>query len=107
MKTTARFRICLQRSSWHVALVLLTALLTSRAAELTNSAAAPDDPYLWLEDVTGQRALDWVARQNALSTNALQASPGFDATRRRLLDILNSRQRIPFVEKQGKYYYNF
>ncbi|MGA3178766.1 MAG: prolyl oligopeptidase family serine peptidase [Verrucomicrobiota bacterium] len=90
-----------------LALLLLVAPGTARAAEETNAAATPEDPYLWLEDVAGQRALDWVARQNAASTNALEALPDFDATRQRLLGILNSSERIPYVEKEGKFYYNF
>lgn len=28
-------------------------------------AAPDDDPYLWLEDIEGARALDWVTEQNA------------------------------------------
>lgn len=69
--------------------------------------AEGDDPYLWLEEVTADRALDWVKAQNAVSTNELQASPRFEATRKRLLSILDSKERIPGVAKHGAYYYNF
>src|SRR6476619_6931184 len=34
-----------------------------------------EDPYLWLEDVTGDKALDWVRQKNAVSTRELQARP--------------------------------
>ncbi len=66
-----------------------------------------DDPNLWLEDVAGERSLQWVRAQNALSTGQLEAAPGFAALEERLLRILNSRERIPFVAKHGRYYYNF
>ncbi|MGA2542479.1 MAG: prolyl oligopeptidase family serine peptidase [Verrucomicrobiota bacterium] len=95
------------RTALPLALVLLAALLSARAANETNAAANTADPYLWLEEVTGLRALDWVERQNAVSTNQLEASPDFEATRQRLLLILNSNERIPLVEKQGTFYYNF
>ena len=35
----------------------------------------PADPYLWLENVTADKSLDWARAQNALSTKELQASP--------------------------------
>src|SRR6185436_8078732 len=66
-----------------------------------------DDPYLWLEDVTGEKALDWVKQQNAVSTRELEASPSFEATRQRLLSIMDSKERIPYITKHGSFYYNF
>lgn len=68
---------------------------------------AEEDPYLWLEDVSGDRALAWVREQNAASTAALESASGFDSLRRRLLSIYESDERIPNVSKHGKYYYNF
>jgi prolyl oligopeptidase len=65
------------------------------------------DPYLWLEDVTGEKQLTWVRQQNAISTNELEAMPGFEPLRKRLLSILDSKEKIPYVAKHGKYYYNF
>jgi len=89
-----------------VAMLLLTGLAQARAAEAASSPAT-DDPYRWLEEVTGDKALDWVKQQNALSTRELEASPNFPAIRQRLLSILDSRERIPYVAKHGPYYYNF
>jgi prolyl oligopeptidase len=89
---------------------LLTIFLCLRplclfAADDVN--ATPDDPYLWLEDVTGEKALDWVRAQNSVSTRQLESAPGFQALQSRLLDIFNSRERIPQVTKHGALYYNF
>src|SRR3974390_1534494 len=36
-----------------------------------------NDPYLWLEDVTGDKALEWVRAENAISTQELEGSPDF------------------------------
>ncbi|MGA2750872.1 MAG: prolyl oligopeptidase family serine peptidase [Verrucomicrobiota bacterium] len=69
--------------------------------------ATNEDPNLWLEDVSGGKALDWVRAQNAVSTGRLEAEPGFEALQERLLRIFNSHERIPFVSKHGGFYYNF
>ena len=39
---------------------------------------AEEDPFLWLEAVDGERALDWVKAQNAETARRLEASPLFD-----------------------------
>lgn len=65
------------------------------------------DPYLWLEDVEGKTALDWVRTQNAEAQQALTADPTFATLRDDLRKILDSDARIPTVEKLGAHYYNF
>ena len=65
------------------------------------------DPYLWLEDVEGKTALDWVRGQNAVSQAALTKDPAFASLRDDLRTILDSEARIPTIEKLGDYYYNF
>jgi prolyl oligopeptidase len=74
-------------------------------------AAQPDAPaedsHLWLEDVTGEKQLAWVRERNAESTQALTSGTGFAAIERRILAILNSKERIPAVTKIGDRYYNF
>ena len=77
-------------------------LATSMAA-----AAEPDDPNLWLEEVTGEKPLDWVKLRNAESMAELTESDSFRSLNERLLKILDSDARIPFVSKAGDYYYNF
>jgi prolyl oligopeptidase len=65
------------------------------------------DPYLWLEDVEGGKALDWVRKKNAVSVAELEKTSEFAPIQERLLKILDSKDRIPYVTKYGKYYYNF
>ena len=69
--------------------------------------AASDDPYAWLEDVSGDRALTWARAQNAVSQRELEASPNFKPIYDRLLTVLDSNARIPYVTKEGGLYYNF
>jgi len=66
-----------------------------------------DDPYLWLEDVAGDRALGWVREQNAKAESELASSADFKQLKADILAILDSDEKIPAVEKIGEYYYNF
>jgi prolyl oligopeptidase len=66
-----------------------------------------EDPYLWLEDVTGTRSLDWVRQKNETTQSHFEASADFKNLEGDLLEILDSDERIPFVSKAGSFYYNF
>lgn len=66
-----------------------------------------DDPYLWLEAVDDPAALDWVRARNALTLAELEAGPDFAPIRDRLLTILDSEARIPYVAMIGACAYNF
>ncbi|OQA35262.1 MAG: Prolyl endopeptidase precursor [Acidobacteria bacterium ADurb.Bin340] len=66
-----------------------------------------EDPYLWLEDVTGDKALEWVKARNAEAEQELAQGPAFQALKADLLKIYDSKERIPFVYKQGPHFYNF
>jgi prolyl oligopeptidase len=86
------------------ALLFLTSLPT-----MSQMPAAPetDDPFLWLEDVQGDKALTWVRERNALSQKELMARPEYTPTRTQLLEVLNAKDRIPNVTRRGDWLYNF
>ncbi len=65
----------------------------------------PEDPFLWLEDVTAERSLDWAREHNAKSTGEL-VDGEFRALETRLKAILDSDEKIPAVTKIGALYYN-
>jgi len=74
---------------------------------LIHAEGSMTDPYLWLEEVEGAKALDWVRAHNAKTEAELAATPEFKALESELLAIYNSTERIPDVYKQGAWYYNF
>ncbi|MBS1177143.1 MAG: prolyl oligopeptidase family protein [Proteobacteria bacterium] len=79
---------------------------------MTLTTASPaqdpdDDPWMWLEEVQDAKALDWVRERNAQTRQRLQAWLGFDATRERILQVLDSRDRIPVIARRGDFVYNF
>ena len=80
------------------------------AADATQEPAMPaatDDPNLWLEDVTGAKPLAWVHEQNARTDAELASGAAFAALQGQVEAILDSKAKIPDVEKIGAYYYNF
>lgn len=86
-------------------LVLSLVLLVLCASRATASESV--DPYLWLEEVGSEQALDWVRARNKLSQQALEASPDFASIHDRLRAIYDSDARIPVVTQQGQWLYNF
>ncbi len=66
----------------------------------------PVDPYLWLEDVTGDDALDWVRRHNDPTLSEL-GDEEFEAMRAEALAVLDTDARIPYVRRRGDHLYNF
>ena len=90
------------------ALLLGLLLLLILMVALPLVAAAKDeDPYLWLEEVEGKKALEWVKERSAKDTAELEAVPEFAPIHAKLLEIYNSRDRIPSVSIQGAWLYNF
>lgn len=66
------------------------------------------DSYLWLEQVEGKRAIDWVLRRNAETLDTLKQDPRFEPLRQSIQDYLESNERVPFgsFAKDG-FVYNF
>jgi prolyl oligopeptidase len=75
--------------------------------EPVKTEPAADDPYLWLEDIHGEKPLAWVQMRNAETVKAYADTPEFETTRRRILEVLDSDARIPYVTKLGSHWYNF
>ncbi|WP_341970120.1 prolyl oligopeptidase family serine peptidase [Roseateles sp. PN1] len=90
----------------------LTLMFTETAlAQASSPAAAPAvqqsaDPYQWLEEVQGERALAWVRERNAVSAKVLQSRPEYKGLRQDLAGVLNAKDRIPYVKRMGPWLYN-
>ena len=66
-----------------------------------------DDPYLWLEEVEGERALEWVHARNKECFDELEADERYGKFLSQAEKILNAKDRIPYGSIRGKYVYNF
>lgn len=69
--------------------------------------ASEEDPYRWLEDVTGPTALDWVRDRNAETVGELSGGTRFQDLRTEIRQVLDADDRIPFAWRRGAYLYNF
>ncbi len=83
-------------------IILSATIMTSSA-----SAAPEDDPFLWLEEIESEGALAWVEERNATALGELTNDLRYAEIEDALLEIYNSRDRIPSVSRHGDYYYNF
>jgi len=91
-----------------VACILIWSVVVAMSQPHPGTAAdETDDPHRWLEEVTGARQLQWVRERNAESEAALAAAATFRDLEGRILAILDSREKIPYVTRIGDRYYNF
>ena len=60
-----------------------------------------DDPYLWMEEIEGTRALDWAKAQNARTLPVLQGDKRYADLEAKALAILNAKDRVPGVSFSG------
>ena len=72
-----------------------------------KDADVANDPYAWLEDVEGQKPLDWVKGVNAKAEAEIASTPAFKQLEADIRAILDSDAKIPGVQKIGDFYYNF
>ncbi len=89
-----------------LAVLLASTALSSAAMAQTNTPNPPlaegafatsdaTDPYLWLEEVDGERAMAWVDEHNRRSLGVLQGDPRYERLHSQALEIVQSRDRIP------------
>lgn len=84
-------------------LLLILAFLAAPAVLL----AQDEDPYLWLEEIQGTRALAQVDSWNKATEEDLSRAPGFAAMRDRALALLNDERQIALPDQvQGEFVTN-
>ncbi len=84
-----------------------TPALPSATTTAAPAATDADDPYLWLEDIHGEKAMAWVETENARSLAVLKGDPRYEAFHQDALKIVNATDRIPDPELIGTTVYNF
>ncbi|MBO9710878.1 MAG: S9 family peptidase [Caulobacter sp.] len=91
-----------------IALAACTSPMTLDIAQAAEPAAAVeartplaelgrDDPFKWMEEIEGARALDWAKAENARSLAVLQGDPRYAGLEAQALAILNAKDRVPGV----------
>ena len=59
------------------------------------------DPYLWLEDVEGEKALQWAEDRNTESLAVLQKLPEYQPLYDKSLVFFDSEERIAYPSIRG------
>ncbi len=91
---------------------MLKSILAGAAATVigAHAAVAQDktaDPYAFLEEIEGAKAIDWAKKENARSLPALEADPRFAPMREEALAILTSTDRLATGAIHNGAVYNF
>ncbi|HEX4509566.1 MAG TPA: prolyl oligopeptidase family serine peptidase [Burkholderiaceae bacterium] len=114
MNILPAFHRVLRLASPALALGLLGAVATTQAADgapgpsaSAASAASADDPYLWLEQVDGERAMDWVRAENKKTLAELEQDPRFSKSNDDALAIVQAKDRIPNPSQLAGRIFNF
>lgn len=74
---------------------------------LNQGIQAQEDKYLWLEEVDGKKALEFVEKQNKATLAELSAEKDYQDIYNKNLAILNSTEKIAYPTIHGNYAYNF
>ncbi|HEY3638749.1 MAG TPA: prolyl oligopeptidase family serine peptidase [Rhizomicrobium sp.] len=65
------------------------------------------DPFLWLTDIHGQKALGWVKARDGKTLATLKADPEYRKDYDAMLTVLNANDRIPTGDVERGYVHNF
>ncbi|AHE53968.1 prolyl oligopeptidase family serine peptidase [Sphingomonas sanxanigenens] len=87
------------RSRTAIAGTTLFAIALASAAAAIGAAPGDDDPFLWLEDIDGPRALKQVEAWNADTDKRIRSMPGFEADRARARAILDDEAQIAMPDQ--------
>jgi prolyl oligopeptidase len=90
-----------------IAIVIAIAVaIVSATAAAADSAAAREDPFVWLEQVDGERAMTWVQAENAKTAAVLEQDPRYPGLFKEALEIAEAKDRIPVPQQIGGRIFN-
>ncbi|HEY5971047.1 MAG TPA: prolyl oligopeptidase family serine peptidase, partial [Pseudoxanthomonas sp.] len=89
------------------AIVAAAGLAAASGSAIAEEPAMASDQYAWLEEVTGEKPLEWVKSENAKTEAEIASTLEFKQLEGKIRTMLDSDAKIPGVEKIGDYYYNF
>ena len=97
----------MNRFASRVLVLLAAAVWLPELPAQTTMPTEVADPYLWLEEVDGARALDFVRAANTRTLSELRERAEFAQIRDEVREVLDSRERVAHVSMHGDYLYNF
>ncbi|MBO4227513.1 prolyl oligopeptidase family protein [Bradyrhizobium neotropicale] len=79
------------------ALLSMTWLACAVPPQKLMAATQVEDPFLWLEEIEGPRALAWARSENDKTLGELQSHPRYQRFYEDALTMLQAKDRIPYV----------
>ncbi len=74
---------------------------------LMAACSASADEFQWLEEVDGEKALDWVKTQNKRTADVYAETDLFKSLYAEAIATLDNDSRLPSVDRKGKWVYDF
>ncbi len=75
--------------------------------EKAVAVANAPDPYIWLEEVEGEKPLNWVKDRNALSQARFEGDARFTGLKDTALSVYNASDKIAYGRLDGDMVHNF
>ncbi|WP_407175726.1 prolyl oligopeptidase family serine peptidase [Bradyrhizobium sp. STM 3562] len=75
----------------------MTCLISPVTPKTLPAATEAADPYIWLEEIEGPRALAWARAENDKTLGVLQSDSRYQRLNEEALNILQAKDRIPYV----------
>ena len=72
-----------------------------------DSYRGPGDHHLWLEDIEGKEALQWVRAQNARSLGELESHPDYQSNYAAAVEATTKEARLAYGTFRDGFIYNF
>jgi prolyl oligopeptidase len=85
----------------------LSILILLACIVVVSPCLAEEDPYLWLEGIDDEKALEWVRQQNESTARRLKSNPEFDDLYTQAKATMNASSRLPSVYQEEGWLYNF
>ncbi|MCC6918524.1 MAG: S9 family peptidase [Alphaproteobacteria bacterium] len=74
---------------------------------MADTVPSGEDKFIWLEEVKGEKSLEWVKAHNAITEGELKNDPRYKPLLGEALAVLTAQDRIPYVSHRGGWLYNF
>lgn len=87
--------------------LLLSLVVTEHSRTQDASQPSMTESHLWLEEVEGEKALEWVRAQNDRSLEVLESDHRYAGFKQAAIEVLTSKERIPYGRIRGDWVYNF
>ncbi len=99
--------VCMRRAATRILFLIAGAAWVTTLPAQTAMSNELDDPYLWLEEVDGARALDFARAASTRTLSELRDRAEFAQIRDEVRDVLDSRERIAQAAVHDDHLYNF